>query len=298
MVEPPNSSSKGTLSSAASAAAPPPHEEIEGARAALGALQTAVKNYPLYPREHAISEKLVTTTLDAMAFHFKQRGSLKLYVQKEGFVYWDQELVGTTQTDLLGPPLRRDGVEWLRFDKGLTPHELGFFLDIVNQYRSLTSEPDGDLVTCLWKENLPHIKYHAAEIFLETTPPFDFSRFKPSQSSGPGDRAPSKAGGKAAGRADPKGAGEGDHGQNGTAHKRGHAGLSLAARKNESHLITISEEEKRALRELVITEESWDNTEDVIDVLLIILADQAHQADFEALLQVIQAEFKETLSRG
>jgi HEAT repeat protein len=166
---------------------------------------------------------------------------------------------------------------------------LSFFLEIVNRYRNLATEPDGDLVTCLWKEDLPHIRYHAAEVFLETTPAFDFSNFNPWGKTGPAtmpgkqqnlDQAVESVSGTSANKPMSK------------------SGLNLATMKNQSDLVVISAKEKRMLREMVISEESWNNTEDIIDVLLIILEDQDNQSDFKAFMDVILAEFKDTLSRG
>ena len=49
---------------------------------------------------------------------------------------------------------------------------------------------------------------------------------------------------------------------------------------------------------MVLTEESWDNNSDIIDLLLIILEDQEEPEEFDAIINVIHAEFKDTLKRG
>lgn len=267
----------------------PSTEELKAAQAALAALQTATKNYPLYPQNHAISIKLISSTLDSLSYHFNFAENLRIDITKEGFKYRDQPLTAAgSQADLIGPPLRRDGIEWIQFHNGLLPHELSYFIKIVNAYRNLTDEPEGDMVTCLWKENLPHITYHATEVLLETVPKFDFSQFKP--------RAEIKQ------KTLPVDKGEGE-----TTRDNADSKQPESANSRNVHLEnliadpdsqTLTEEEKKILLQMVITEESWDNSYDIIDVLLIILEEQEVQEDFEAILNVVHAEFKDTISRG
>ena len=54
---------------------------------------------------------------------------------------------------------------------------------MLSEHRTLTDESEGDLVTALWKKNLSHIRYEAAEEFWETELSLDFSHFRVSESS-------------------------------------------------------------------------------------------------------------------
>ena len=266
----------------------PSPEELKSAQAAIAALQTATKNYPLYPQNHAISIKLISSTLDTLNYHFNFTSILKIDITKDGFSYRDQPLiVPGLQSDLLGPPLRRDGIEWIGFEKGLLSHEISYFVEIVNTFRNLADEPEGDLVTCLWKENLPHIKYHATEVLLETVPQFDFSQFKP--------RAEVRQKKLSIG----KGARGGSSATSPTQQESSTMGeINLDEQNPDLNSLALSEEEKKILQQMVITEENWDNSYDIIDVLLILLEDQEEKDDFEAILDVIHTEFKDSLTRG
>lgn len=283
-----DSSGDGSMSNIRNGDESPSPEELKSAQAAIAALQTATKNYPLYPQNHAISIKLISSTLDTLQYHFNFSDILKIDITKDGFSYRDQPLIiPGLQSDLLGPPLRRDGIEWIGFEKGLLSHEISYFIEIVNTFRNLADEPEGDLVTCLWKENLPHIKYHATEVLLETVPQFDFSQFKPRAEVRQKKLPIGKGAQGASSAASPTQQESSTMGE-----------INLESQKPDLNSLTLSDEEKKLLQQMVITEESWDNSYDIIDVLLIILEDQEEKKDFEAILDVIHTEFKDSLTRG
>ena len=76
-------SGDGSMSESATGEDSPSPEELKAAQAALAALQTATKNYPLYPQNHAISIKLITATLDSLSYLFNFTENLRIDITKD-----------------------------------------------------------------------------------------------------------------------------------------------------------------------------------------------------------------------
>lgn len=267
--------------------------ELNSVQTVLSTLQTAIKSYPLYPQDHIISQKQVASTFSTFTSHIDRFGDLQLEVDKKGLKY-KGELVsaGLLTTDLLWPQLCRDGIEWIAFTKGVSSKELNTLIETLSRYRDLAEEPEADLVTCFWKADFQHFKYHAEEILLETVPPFSFDQFKINSTGGP-EQATSVDGGNVTGHS--------DSGTNGSHLVEEQPLPEGNAIKSSTELIgnlSLSDDEKYSLRSMVISEESVDNTCDVIDVLMIVLQDLEDEQDFDALMKTLYSEFKKTLIAG
>jgi len=153
-------------------------EEIEAVRSCMAAFATATKSYSLYPKAHAISKNLLSGFESSLVNFLQTSPALKLDIEKERICFKGIEIYRPKEKeDYLVTPLFRDGIIWIEFTKGVLKTELSFLLDILNQYRTLKNESEGDLVTALWKKNLPHVHYEASEAYWETEPKLDFSHF-------------------------------------------------------------------------------------------------------------------------
>ena len=264
-------------------------EESDAVRSCMAAFATAIKSYSLYPKEHAISKNLLNGFENSLASFFQTSPALKLDIEKERICYKGIEIYRPKEKeDYLVTPLFRDGIIWVEFTKGVLKTELSFILRILNEYRTLKDESEGDLVTALWKKNLAHVHYEASEVYWETEPKLDFSHFNVSGSSKEEIQGPSSAGSASAGRNHPEGSEDG----------REQATVSIAAVEANRDLMQITSNEKKILQKMIIKDERRNRTEDVLDVLLILLEDQDETDEFNGILEILNHEFETILRHG
>jgi len=266
-----------------------PNEVVEAVRGFMAAFSKAIKSYSLYPETHTISENLLSGLENSQTNFFRTFPDLKLDIEKNHISYKGIEIYRQNdKQDYLVTPFFRDGIIWIEFRKGITAAELSFLLGLLSEYRTLTDESEGDLVTALWKKNLAHIHYEAAEVFWETEPRLDFSHFRVSESSDEKSHDPSGLGhGSAAGEQQ---GGSGDAGNQST--------VSIASAEVKRSLMQLTPGEDEILQKLIIEEEHRNRSEDVLDVLLIILEDEDEEEDFGSILELLIQEFENTLRHG
>jgi HEAT repeat protein len=268
----------------------PSSEALEAVRGFMAVFANAVKSYSLYPETHTISEKLLSGLDVSLTNFFQTSPDLKLDIEKERICFKGVEVYRQSgREDYLVTPFFRDGIVWIEFRKGATAAELSFLLGMLSEYRSLTDESEGDLVTALWKKNLSHIHYEAADVFWETEPRLDFSHFRVSGESDEKTHGPS---GLRDGSTSDKQQGEsGDAGNQST--------LSIASTEVKRRLVQLTPAEHEILKKLIIEEEHRNHSEDVLDVLLIILEDEdEEEEEFGRILELLIQEFENTLRHG
>jgi hypothetical protein len=276
-------------SGSASITEAPSKEETQRVREFMAAFEKAIKSYSLYPGTHSISEKLLGSLENSLANFFHTYPDIKLDIEKDRICHKAVEVYRKNgKKDHLVTPLFRDGIIWLEFRKGTTAAELSILLGLLNEYRAITDESEGDLVTALWKNNLDHIGYEAAEVFWETEPKLDFSHFKVSGASEEARQGPAELSSDAAAGKSP--AGSENTGRPST--------VSLAASEVKRSLIQLSAAEKEKLQNLIKEEENRNRSEDILDMLLIVLEDESDEKEFDKILELLVQEFENILLHG
>jgi len=267
----------------------PSSEALEAVRGFMAAFAKAIKSHSLYPETHTISENLLSGLENSLTNFFQTSPDLKLDIEKERICFKGIEVYQQNgKDDYLITPFFRDGIIWIEFGKGTTAAELSFLLGMLSEYRTLTDESEGDLVTALWKKNLPHIHYEAVEVFWETVPRLDFSHFRVTGLSDEKSHGPSGLrNGSAAGKQQ---SGPGDAGNQST--------LSIVSTEVKRSLMQLTPAEAEILQKLIIEEEHRNRSEDVLDVLLIILEDEDGKEDFGNILELLVQEFENILRHG
>ena len=102
-------------------------------------------------------------------------GNLRFELEKDRLIFQGEAILTELPEDGNLPfTLFRDGIQWLEFQDGIEAKEIEEFLRILNKYRLLSDEPEGDLVTALWEAELPHIEHQVAEFFWGAEPEADF----------------------------------------------------------------------------------------------------------------------------
>jgi HEAT repeat protein len=261
-------------------------DDITNARNLLNTFVLAWKNYSLYPEGHIAVLKALENLKDTFAAFFIDNIWIRFTIEKNRLLFGASSHPGLL-TDNSSPELFsllfRDGIHWLEFHRGLPLDELVYFFSVLHKYRMLVEETDGDIVTGLTDGNLEYINFKAVDIFWEDLPLLDFSainipRPEPEEAAPP-DR-PEQAKGLYA------------------SSSSGLSVKSIADPSISEFLWEISPSEKIQLQKMVREEENWDNTEDVLDVLLVILRSQTDQQSFSSVLDFTREEVIDAIQQG
>lgn len=254
----------------------------------------AVKNYTLYPAEHAIAKKHLLNFSRHLTRFLADYDSLRLDVEKNSLRYGGEIVYqGTAEESDVAYLLGRDGVQYLEFKKGIELWEMQSLLKLINDHRMVDEENDGDIVTALWEQDYPHIGYKAIDILSLDAPAINFSGFKVAPPPMANEQAPTDfvddAGFEESGDLFDEGIDEDFPDDEAPS-----VVLAITAKGND--LWELSPLERYELEKMVAEEEQLDNTDNVIDILLIILVLQNDRQDFTATLDFLQDRFLHALT--
>jgi len=261
----------------------PTNEEIKAAKKVIASLIIAVKNFGLYPDNHINCQKTTENVKACLDEFFRSHSYIRFFVEKDQILFQTQVIYQETSNDAnLASVLFRDGIQWLEFQKNIDQKEIIGFLKIMKQYKTLQENSEGDVVTALWEENFPHISHEAKDVFWEAEPIIDFSTL---------NMPPKK-------KDIQKGEEEGESEEKRVQRDDLKTPSSLADPSLDHSLWQLTPNELKSLRKMVYLEENRDGTNDVVDVLLVILEEQHKENDFEAVLIFLREEFEDTLEKG
>lgn len=309
-------------------------QELQAVKAVVASFILAVKNYAMYPESHVTCQNSLQAVKSRIDVFIENYGDLKLDVEKNRLIF-QSEMVqqDDPRTVQLAFPLFRDGIQWLEFKQGLELWEISDFLKIHNQYVILQEEAKGDLVTALWEMDFPHLQYAAMDVLWKAETITDFSTFKVTddekqaaaghgiehgqlddtamQEQGDDDFSTFKVtdGEKQATAGheieheslhDTAIQEQGDDDQQGLANteRDPDAGIDMLLSTMDATIWQLTQEESRKLKDMVAEEERQNGTQDVLDVLEVILQTQNEPEDYSIILDFIKEEFKNTLARG
>jgi hypothetical protein len=246
-------------------------------------LLLAWKNCSLYPEGHIAAIKALENLKASLESFFSHHNCLRLTAEKNKLL-WDSTLLLEVSSDDQSEDfislLYRDGIQWLEFCQGLSLDELVYFFSVMKKYRMLAEEAEGDIVTGLNDGNLEHIDFKAVDIFWEDLPPLDISTLdaelpETQESAQQTDTEESEG-----------------------SYQRETQVKSIADPSRSKILWEISSSEKDELQTMIQEEENWNNSEDVLDVLLIILGSQTDRDNFSSVLDFAMEEIVETIEQG
>jgi len=232
------------------------------------------KNYSLYPQTHVNCKASLKNFHTQLKNYLKINGKLRFDFEKGALNFKGRAILSEPREEgYLTYNLFRDGIQWLQFKEGLEEKELSVFLGILNEYRILAEEPDGDLVTALWANFLPHIQYNIADLFWGAEPEMDFSTTpKPTSKSSSSSQKKVKPTVKETGEFE-----------------------SILPIDIESLAITHKEYEE--LNTMVRSEEMRDPTPDFLDALIDCLLQHKQKENFDSILKSFEEEFHASIAR-
>lgn len=154
--------------------------EQKAAQEVTLAFLMAVKNYSLFPPDHASTINMLNALSSTLGGFAERYGALRITIEKSRIRYEDEVIYEEPNHDN-NPAFIffRDGLLWLEFLPGLKPHEVLAFFRIISRFKLTQEEPEGDLITELWSAELEHINYGASENLWEAEPVLEFSLLNP-----------------------------------------------------------------------------------------------------------------------
>jgi len=165
-------------------ASPPSQSELSSIKNMINSFLLALRIYNLYPEDHSICQKSLTTLQGHLDEYLTSHETLRLDVGKDTLLFKGEVIyLGLSQEDSLSFLLYRNGVLWIEFLGGISKNELNTFLKLLNQYRLLKEEDEGNLATSLWDSNLLHLKYEARDILWKDEVLIELTYLKPARES-------------------------------------------------------------------------------------------------------------------
>jgi hypothetical protein len=261
-------------------------QELQAVEAVIASFVMAAKNYAIYPESHATCQNSLQTVKSRLDEFIENYGDLRFEVTKDRLLFKSETVQqDDSKTEKLAFPLFRDGIQWLKFKQGLELWEISGFFKIYNDYKMLQEEAEGDLVTALWEMDFPHLQYSATDVLWKAETLSDFSTLKVTHPETPDAAVQEQADDDQQDVAD-------------TAEAAPDAGIGLTLSTMDRTIWQLTPEESRILKQMVDEEEQQSGTQDVLDVLSVILRTQNKPEDYSSILEFIKEEFKNALAQG
>jgi hypothetical protein len=251
-----------------------PTEELQAVKEMVSSFVVALRVSALYPEDHSVLEKPYGRMWNLMEACLGEMGSLKLNVEKDKLIFSEQVVhQGALEEGDLAFVLFRDGIRWLEFLPGFQYCELVEFIKLLNRYRCISEQPDGDLVTALWEVQLPHLRYEAIDILWEADPNGDASMFDDAEQNAKG-----------------------------YCYSLGHDTARIRAdtgsRSAVGPAVELSQREEAILKKWVRDAETESYAEDALNVLMETVQAQKKDVDSSAIFDYVEEEFGDALIRG
>lgn len=249
--------------------------ELSDTRQVINNFLLAWKNYGLYPEDHESTIKSFQNLVTSFSIFFESYGNLRLTVEKDCLIC-KSEIVHKISQDApredITTLLYRDGIKWVEFKKGLSLEEIASFFRIAFKYRFLAEEIEGDIVTALMDEELEYLDFKAVDIFWQDLMLMNFSQLPP----------------PAAKQEDIVDHKETDQNQKPVESvAKDNYAISIADPSISNTQLELSNNDDIMLQLMVTEEESWDITDNLFELLLVILKKQTEPDKFTSVLNFI-----------
>lgn len=246
-------------------------KELQDARQVINIFMLAWKNFGLYPEDHKSIIKSIENLVAAFSNFFTNHGNLRLTVEKDCLLCKSEIIRQVSpeapREDII-TLLYRDGIKWIEFQKGLSLEEVASFFRIAYKYRLFAEETDGDIVTALMDQELEYIDFKAVDIFWQDLLLMNFSQFPPApQPEEVADQNETD-----------------QYQQSAESDGRDPYARSIADPSISDAQLKLSDTDYKILHQMVKEEEKWNITDDLFELLLIILRNQTEQEKFTTVL--------------
>jgi hypothetical protein len=254
-------------------------EAVRAAKNVVTSLSLALKKFSLYPEDHNHCQAAMVRLGHDLETFLDNEEKLVLRVEKDRILFEGKAIhEGEAKEGDLAFALFRDAIYKLIFHKGIDSRQIDLFIRILNQYRTLPPEAEGDIVTALWEAQLPHLQYEADDKILEADLDVDLSHSEEEGTKESDFYSTLEM------LLDTEASPAGFHGDR-----------DLPPLEPCSFQLTT--EEVETLQEMVRREEKRDATQEILDMLADILKDQRDEEYFDVVLEYMEEELQAALGR-
>ena len=254
--------------------------DLIAAERAVAAIMTGVKNYPVFPPDHASTIKMIQGVLRTINQFGENYGSLDFEVGRQNLLYNDKSIYeGPASEENPAYVLQRSGISRFEFLPGIVEEELVSFFQVYNHYRVIADEPDDDLVSALWRTELPHIFYEASyELWSDSETALELENLAAVDPNGWRDEVL-------------KSPGRGWETLRPASDSEDYRRISLALAPDPEELRILSEAEEEKLAEMVREELTGGSSEKAVRLLLILLEWEKDPQAHETVLGYLQETY-------
>ena len=257
--------------------------EVTAAERAAHAIMGGLKNYTIFPPDHASTIMLLQGVLQAIASFVDKYGDLCFEVERKRILYREKPVFeGEAGEDNPAFVLYRDGIRRIEFLAGVEESELVTFSQIFNHYRVIPEEPEDDLATTLWRAELPHIHYEASYELWENEPAPDLTLFKPADPAPPKETVVVDGHGWESFRPE------------GSPDEYQKMGLGLS--EGGQDLWNLTPEEQQALARMISENRRHDYKMSAIRLLFMILGNEDDPQIYQSIVNYFRDEFRSSLA--
>jgi len=142
---------------------------LEPVRYFAMAFGKAVRSFNMYARNNAALLKFLDDAFRFSQQAFAALGDLEFDVRRDRLTVQGQVVLEDADREY-GIPFRmfREGVRRFAIDAGVEQHELNRLIELLAKPRA-SGELDDDLVSLLWREALPHVRYVTLDVYSVTS---------------------------------------------------------------------------------------------------------------------------------
>lgn len=259
--------------------------ELAAAEKAIASLLTGIKNYAVFPPGHASTATLLQGVRQAVARFSEEFGELGFEVAPRQILYAGQPVYGgEAGADNPASVLYRDGIRWLTFAAGVEVAELAVLFQLCNHYRVVADEPEDDLVTALWRADLPHIYHEASYELWDTETRSDLEQYQV--------KPPGAVTGKPGSVNPAADSGQWERLRPGCAD---YQPVSLVVSQEERGHWDLTPEEQQYLARQIEEDHQYDSSEAAISLMLLVLRSEDEARVYASILTYLREEFRAAL---
>ena len=258
------------------------------AKEILVALNDAFKKILLYPPGHIIYQTSLESLKNVLDNFLDRHGNLVLKIDRNK-IFYNGKMVyeGPMKGENPAFILFRDGIYHLEFHKSIEQWEIQSFLEILQKYQNLTENTEDNVVTALWKLELPSLRYRAYDIDLDAYGDFEIPELESFEASEDQYFEISESGDSETSKND----------LDPLMTNADNAELtpSLHIPIDDLNLWKITPEDQAQLRDMLVEEENWEHIEYFLYALRYIFQTQTQPDDFSEVITFLNQELQDAM---
>ena len=262
-------------------------DAVTASKGVISSLLLAVRMLSLYPEDHSLYKSAVASLQDHLETFLSKHEELIFHVEKSRLLFAGEVVhEGEAKDGDLAFALFRDGILDLVFQRGLDSGEIGAFIKILDRYKSLPAEAEGDIVTALWEAELPHLRWEASDIMMEADSEGKFST--------------SEKGGEGLAQLSPRKEGDAFAPMEMQGGEEGPLEATLVFKdlpRIDLASLLLTDGELESLNEMARREEERDAIQEILNIMVDLLGARGDEQLCDVVFEYLEEELQSTLGK-